>query len=274
MSVISSDFETPTGGFSFTKESRLLKRRQFLALSRRQPRPDVVINAGSFLVLGRGNDLKRNRLGVTVTKKTASRAVVRNRIKRQVREYFRVNVQSWPQGLDLLFIARPGAARLTGAGLREDLKAVGRKLSARVASSPGPEASPKPGRGEKPGIFISIITVLNAWPGWLALGLIRFYQCCVSPFTPPACRFWPTCSNYALVAVQRHGFWRGSWLAVRRLLKCHPFHPGGYDPVPPSKPRKRQTSRRAKPTVGVKGEDDLRRVWEPARLPPTIKGRA
>ncbi|MDL2260329.1 membrane protein insertion efficiency factor YidD [Deltaproteobacteria bacterium OttesenSCG-928-K17] len=72
-------------------------------------------------------------------------------------------------------------------------------------------------------------------PAWLALGFIRFYQRCVSPFLPPACRFWPTCSNYAAEAVRVHGFWRGSWLAMRRLFKCHPFHPGGYDPVPPRK---------------------------------------
>lgn len=273
MSRISSDSGTPTAGFHFPKANRLLKRRQFLAMARRQPRPDLVINAGSFLVLGRKNDLGRNRLGVTVTKKTAPRAVVRNRIKRQAREFFRLNVQSWPQGLDLLFIARQGAARLTGPQLRDDLTAAGRKLAARVPSRSGPEARPGAGRGEESGIFSSIVGVIQEWPGWLALGVIRFYQRCVSPFTPPACRFWPTCSNYAAVAVQRHGFWRGSWLAFRRLLKCHPFHPGGYDPVPPSEPRKGPAPRRANQAVGAKGEDGRRRYRAPVHLPSGLKGR-
>ncbi|MDR0381370.1 MAG: membrane protein insertion efficiency factor YidD [Oscillospiraceae bacterium] len=64
------------------------------------------------------------------------------------------------------------------------------------------------------------------------LALIRFYRRSISPLRPPACRFVPTCSEYALEAVTRYGAARGAWLALRRLLKCHPFHAGGYDPVP------------------------------------------
>ena len=64
------------------------------------------------------------------------------------------------------------------------------------------------------------------------LAMIRFYQRAISPLTPPTCRFRPTCSQYTLVAIERHGFVRGSWLGLRRLLRCHPFHPGGHDPVP------------------------------------------
>ena len=62
--------------------------------------------------------------------------------------------------------------------------------------------------------------------------LIRFYQRWISPYTPPSCRFYPSCSAYAAQAVERYGLVRGGWLAVRRLLRCHPFHPGGHDPVP------------------------------------------
>ena len=61
---------------------------------------------------------------------------------------------------------------------------------------------------------------------------IRVYQVVLSPVLPPACRFAPTCSEYARQAFAEHGFARGTWLAVRRLLRCHPFHPGGYDPPP------------------------------------------
>jgi uncharacterized protein len=62
--------------------------------------------------------------------------------------------------------------------------------------------------------------------------LIRGYQLGLSPLLPPSCRFTPSCSQYALEAVSRHGAIKGAWLAARRLARCHPFHPGGFDPVP------------------------------------------
>jgi len=73
---------------------------------------------------------------------------------------------------------------------------------------------------------------LLQWP-------IHFYRRFLSPLKPPACRFYPSCSQYALEAIELHGASKGLWLAFRRLVKCHPFHPGGFDPVPP---RERQNS--------------------------------
>ncbi|MFZ5823776.1 MAG: membrane protein insertion efficiency factor YidD [Bacillota bacterium] len=65
------------------------------------------------------------------------------------------------------------------------------------------------------------------------MGLIRFYQRFLSPLKGgPTCRFYPTCSQYAYEALGKHGAIKGTYLAVRRVLRCHPFHPGGYDPVP------------------------------------------
>ena len=72
--------------------------------------------------------------------------------------------------------------------------------------------------------------MLLALPRRLLAGLIRGYQIGLSPLLPPSCRFYPSCSQYALEAVNRHGALKGSWLAARRLARCHPFHPGGYDP--------------------------------------------
>jgi len=65
----------------------------------------------------------------------------------------------------------------------------------------------------------------------LTLGLIRVYQVAISPLVGSSCRYYPTCSQYAHEAVVRYGPGRGTYMAVRRLLRCHPFHPGGYDPV-------------------------------------------
>lgn len=73
-------------------------------------------------------------------------------------------------------------------------------------------------------------------PAWLAVKLIRGYQILMS-WSPPRCRFAPSCSQYALEAVTMHGAARGSWLAVRRIGRCHPWHPGGLDPVPDANKR-------------------------------------
>ena len=62
--------------------------------------------------------------------------------------------------------------------------------------------------------------------------LIRAYQLTISPLLGARCRFYPSCSHYALEAIERHGLWRGSWLTVRRVARCHPLCDGGYDPVP------------------------------------------
>ncbi|CAM4160348.1 membrane protein insertion efficiency factor YidD [Bacillus manliponensis] len=69
----------------------------------------------------------------------------------------------------------------------------------------------------------------------ILIGIIRFYQKFLSPLKPPTCRFYPTCSHYGLEAMKTHGALKGTWLTVTRILKCHPFHPGGFDPVPEKK---------------------------------------
>ncbi|WP_373896107.1 membrane protein insertion efficiency factor YidD [Virgibacillus natechei] len=70
---------------------------------------------------------------------------------------------------------------------------------------------------------------------YIFLGLIKFYRKAISPFKPPSCRFYPTCSEYGLQAIRRFGSIKGGYLTVKRISKCHPFHPGGVDLVPEKK---------------------------------------
>jgi putative membrane protein insertion efficiency factor len=66
----------------------------------------------------------------------------------------------------------------------------------------------------------------------IALAIVRFYQKAISPWLPPSCRYYPSCSVYAIEAIEKYGFIKGSLYAIKRILRCHPFHAGGYDPVP------------------------------------------
>ncbi len=76
------------------------------------------------------------------------------------------------------------------------------------------------------------LRLINRLLAWLLTLPVIFYRRCISPMKPPTCRFTPTCSEYAIQALRKHGPFRGSWLAVRRILRCHPWGGSGYDPVP------------------------------------------
>lgn len=76
------------------------------------------------------------------------------------------------------------------------------------------------------------MVALRKVPGRLLIGLIRFYQVAISPWTPPSCRYTPTCSSYAREAIELHGAGRGTWMAFKRFLRCNPWGGWGYDPVP------------------------------------------
>lgn len=67
---------------------------------------------------------------------------------------------------------------------------------------------------------------------YILISLVKFYRAAVSPYRRPCCRYYPTCSQYALEALEKYGALRGGWLAFRRILRCNPLHQGGYDPVP------------------------------------------
>jgi len=82
-----------------------------------------------------------------------------------------------------------------------------------------------------------------SWGARLAVAVIRGYQLVLRPLLPAACRFEPSCSEYARGVLAEHGLARGTWLAIRRIGRCHPFHAGGYDPPPLARPRPREEAR-------------------------------
>lgn len=81
-------------------------------------------------------------------------------------------------------------------------------------------------------ILKKIIKIFINIPSFIVLQLIKFYQKFISPLFPSSCRYIPTCSEYAIIAIQMYGFIKGFFLATKRIMRCHPGHPGGYDPVP------------------------------------------
>ena len=143
-------------------------------------------------VIWRKNSERTSRLLVSVSKRHHKRAVARNRIKRQVREAYRLHKNIVTTPCDIAFLW----------------------LSKELCPSPLVHFTPE-----------SLMRRLLILP-------IRFYQRCISPLTPPSCRFTPTCSQYAVEAIEKYGPVKGLWLAVRRLLRCHPWGGSGYDPVP------------------------------------------
>lgn len=94
------------------------------------------------------------------------------------------------------------------------------------------ETAPQPD-----GAVRRVLVLVRRVPQLLLLGALWVYRTFVSPLTGPRCRYYPSCSSYAVVAVQRHGALRGSWLAARRLGRCHPWAAGGVDDVPPARDR-------------------------------------
>lgn len=104
---------------------------------------------------------------------------------------------------------------------------------------------------------------------WLLIGIVRFYQLFISPLLGPRCRFYPSCSNYTIEAIKQHGVLCGSWLAIKRIGRCHPANPGGVDPVPecgchtkhhPNEPPKTSTKEHAstQDKAALQNQDDLK----------------
>lgn len=97
---------------------------------------------------------------------------------------------------------------------------------------------------------------------WILVKIVRFYQYFISPLFPPSCRYYPSCSNYAIEALKVHGALKGSYLAIKRILKCNPYFPGGVDKVPPKK-----NTKTAEKTCEVNCEKNFENNFQDTKRP-------
>jgi len=153
----------------------------------------------------------------------------RNTAKRRLREAARAAGAPW-SGHDVVLVAQKSIFKADFAEIVLALKRLGLHLeqeSQKEGSLPsgfdGTEENKK-----KKTVFSYIVGI----PRQLAIVCISIYRHAISPLLPPSCRYVPSCSEYAVIAIKRFGFLRGVWLSVKRVGRCHPFRPGGYDPVP------------------------------------------
>ena len=235
----------PAPRLRLPRRCRLARKRDFDAVFR----TGVAIGDEWFVFHARPNDLGHPRLGLAVSRRHGD-APTRNRIKRRLREAFRLDLPGWTLALDVVVIPRPGAAHVSVAEMREAFVRFQERAARRGREPRGRgetstrEASPEtsggdPARrpeGDPPPAECrgrpAPEPKVRPGPTAALIGLIRLYKRFVSPLLPPACRFTPTCSEYFAEALRRKGLVRGTYLGVRRLLRCQPFGGRGWDPVP------------------------------------------
>ena len=173
-----------------------------------------VQRSAHFVLYACRNQMMHARLGVVVAKRLAPRAATRNMIKRVARESFR-QMSMLPVDC-ILRLAKPVNQKKAP---RDDRYA---------------ETDVAPGSRQSAAIAMRAGTSTRRASMKLVLILLRGYQLCISPFLGSNCRFYPSCSAYAMQAIELHGVFKGCLLAAKRLCSCHPWHCGGFDPVPHS----------------------------------------
>lgn len=209
----------------FTKAERLSSKKEITAL----------FNEGKSFAISHIRVVYRflpkqeerpNAILVSVPKKYFKHAVDRNLLKRRIREAYRLNkelLQSMPARVEFMLLYQKRRIA-TFAEIEEIVKkALERILSEACATAVAADNSKNAPQG------CSLARRVATAP--LVL-LVRFYQICISPLKPSCCRFTPTCSQYALEALRKYGVFKGTWLAIKRILRCHPWGGSGYDPVP------------------------------------------
>jgi putative membrane protein insertion efficiency factor/ribonuclease P protein component len=160
---------------------------------------------------------QKGRVAFIAGKKLGN-APLRNKAKRILRQAFN-EVGKETKGYDVIFVARE---MIFDCSYQYIMELIEKSIE---------EISKSERQSEEKRIDKALRSVKKI-PRSTAMLLVLFYQKCISPLTPPTCRYVPTCSEYAIIALQRHGLFKGSFLAVKRVLRCNPWHPGGYDPVP------------------------------------------
>lgn len=185
---------------------------------------------------------KTGRLAFIAGKKLGS-APLRSKAKRRLREAARAAGAPWCE-YDVVFVAKKGIQKTEIATLTEDMTRLGNLLlRGRESNHNNPEEKPRECKESKKGAFSptdkrtqkkrgAMRAFVVGVPRNIALLCISVYRHAISPLFPPSCRYVPTCSEYAMIAFKRFGFWKGLWLSVKRVGRCHPFVKGGYDPVP------------------------------------------
>ncbi len=227
--------------------ARLRRRSDFVATVRRGRRRGygaVVVHVRLAEPNDQTNADAQVRVGFVVSRAVGG-AVARNRVRRRLQHVVHDRLGSLPAGATLVVRALPDAASRSYPELAGDFDSAlhgalsqrrrgGGSRQRRIA---GKSAEPKSGAGDAPGDQ-PVRGLAHLTPARLLAAPILAYRRWVSPALPARCRFYPSCSSYALTALQTHGAVRGTLLTIWRLLRCQPFHPGGYDPVPPA-PRRR-----------------------------------
>lgn len=221
----------------FTKAERLSSKKEITAL----------FNEGKSFAISHIRVVYRflpkqeerpNAILVSVPKKYFKHAVDRNLLKRRIREAYRLNkglLQSMPARVEFMLLYQKRRIA-TFAEIEEIVKKALERILSEACTEACAEASP-----EACATAVAADNSKNA-PQSCSLArrvataplvlLVRFYQICISPLKPSCCRFTPTCSQYALEALRKYGVFKGTWLAIKRILRCHPWGGSGYDPVP------------------------------------------
>ena len=164
------------------------------------------------------NQLDSNRLGISVSKKVGN-SVIRHHLTRLIRESYRLNKKMFNSGLDIVVIARESAKDRKYKEIESALLHLG-KINGLLY-------------GTFMGGYMKMIKKLSKGINFILIGCIKFYRKFISPMKiTPCCRFIPSCSQYAIEALQKYGPLKGSFLAIKRILRCNHFSKGGYDPVP------------------------------------------
>ena len=217
----------------FTKAERLSSKKEITAL----------FNEGKSFAISHIRVVYRflpkqeerpNAILISVPKKYFKHAVDRNLLKRRIREAYRLNkglLQSMPARVEFMLLYQKRRIA-TFAEIEEIVKKALERILSEACAEASPEACATANAADTSKNAPQSCSLARRVATAPLVLLVRFYQICISPLKPSCCRFTPTCSQYALEALRKYGVFKGTWLAIKRILRCHPWGGSGYDPVP------------------------------------------